>query len=241
MIIVLGSEGRIGKSIVSHLTKIGHKVTGIDILKKNKKGKSKYQFIQADLSKKKNIENVINKFVRDNLKIDCVINCIYPKANSWGKDFKKVEKKELDNHFSIHLTNLIIVTRSFLKKIEKQKFGNFIFMSSIQGLGAPKFHHYVGTKMNSCIEYSIIKAGIINMTKYLAKFYKGKNIRFNCISLGGINSNQPKKFIMNYKKSCLNKGLLDPEDINSTIEYLVSNNSKNVNGQNIIVDDGWSI
>ena len=46
--------------------------------------------------------------------------------------------------------------------------------------------------MNCCIEYSIIKAGIINMTKYLAKFYKGKNIRFNCISIGGINSNQPK-------------------------------------------------
>ncbi len=53
MIVVLGSEGRIGKSIVSHLTKIGHKVTGIDILKKNKQDQSKYQFIQADLSKKK--------------------------------------------------------------------------------------------------------------------------------------------------------------------------------------------
>ncbi len=241
MIIILGSEGRIGKSIVSHLIKIGYKIIGIDIIKKNKQRHLKYQYIQADLSKKKNIEIVIKKFKKDNLKIDCVINCIYPKAKSWGKDFRKIKKEYLDNHFSIHLTDLIVVTRSFLKQMEKQKFGNFIFISSIQGLGAPKFHHYVGTKMNSCIEYSIIKAGIINMTKYLAKFYKGKNIRFNCISIGGINSNQPKKFITNYKKSCLNKGLLDPEDINSTIEYLVSNTSKYVNGQNIIVDDGWSI
>ena len=77
----------------------------------------------------------------------------------------------------MHLTDLIVVTRSFLKQMEKQKFGNFIFIS-IQGLGAPKFHHYVGTKMNSCIEYSIIK-GHNKHDKYLAKFYKGKNIRFN--------------------------------------------------------------
>ena len=51
----------------------------------------------------------------------------------------------------MHLTDLIVVTRSFLKQMEKQKFGNFIFISSIQGLGAPKFHHYVGTKMNSAL------------------------------------------------------------------------------------------
>ena len=156
-----------------------------------------------------------------------------PKLKVGAKILEKL-KKDLDNHFSMHLTDLIVVTRSFLKQMEKQKFGNFIFISSIQGLGAPKFHHYVGTKMNST-EYSIIKAGIINMTKYL-KFYKGKNIRFNCISI--YETTKPtKKFITNYKKSCLNKGLLDPEDINSTIEYLVSNTSKYVNGQNIIVDD----
>ena len=52
MIIILGSEGRIGKSIVSHLIKIGFKIIGIDIIKNNQVH-PKYQYIQADLSKKK--------------------------------------------------------------------------------------------------------------------------------------------------------------------------------------------
>ena len=116
-----------------------------------------------------------------------------------------------------------------------------ILISSIQGISAPKFEHYKGTKMSSGIEYSIIKAGIINMTKYLAKYFKGKNIRFNCISPGGIKDNQPKSFIKRYKKSCLSKGLLDSKDLLSAFKFLLSEETKYINGQNIIIDDGWSI
>ena len=95
--------------------------------------------------------------------------------------------------------------------------------------------------MRSPIEYSIIKSGIINMTKYLAKYFKGSNIRFNCISPGGIRDNQPKSFIKKYKDSCLSKGLLDSDDLLSAFKFLLSEESKYVNGQNIIIDDGWSI
>ena len=57
--------------------------------------------------------------------------------------------------------------------------GNLLHISSIQGIGAPKFDHYKKTDMTSPIEYSAIKAGIIAITKYLAHFYKNKNIRVN--------------------------------------------------------------
>ena len=56
-----------------------------------------------------------------------------PKLKVGAKILEKIKKKDLDNHFSMHLTDLIVVTRSFLKQMEKQKFGNFIFISSIQG------------------------------------------------------------------------------------------------------------
>ena len=79
------------------------------------------------------------------------------------------------------------------------------------------------------------------MTKYLAKYYKNKNIRINCVSPGGINDNQPNEFIKNYEASTLNIGMLDPEDISNTVEWLVSEKSRAINGQNIIVDDGWSL
>ena len=95
--------------------------------------------------------------------------------------------------------------------------------------------------MNSPIEYTAIKSGIISMTRWLAKRYRQQNIRVNCISLGGILDNQPKIFLDQYRESCNSKGMLNPEDITGALLYLLSNDSKYVTGQNLIIDDGWSL
>jgi NAD(P)-dependent dehydrogenase (short-subunit alcohol dehydrogenase family) len=95
--------------------------------------------------------------------------------------------------------------------------------------------------MVSPIEYSAIKSGIIAITRYLAKYYKGTNIRVNCISPGGIIDNQPEIFLKRYLKSCTHKGMLNASDLSGTLIYLLSDFSKYVNGQNIIVDDGWTL
>jgi len=61
------------------------------------------------------------------------------------------------------------------------------------------------------------------------------------VSPGGILDKQPSKFLKAYKKSCNSKGMLDAKDISKTILFLCSNQSKYINGQNIIVDDGWTL
>ena len=115
-------------------------------------------------------------------------------------------------------------------------------ISSIQGVMAPKFHHYKkNLSMNSPIEYSAAKAGIISLTGYLAKYIKYKDLRINCISPGGIYDNQNKIFVKRYKNDCVSKGLLDPKDLFSAIKFLISDDSKYIRGQNIIIDDGWSL
>ena len=72
--------------------------------------------------------------------------------------------------------------------------GNLILISSIMGVKAPDFEVYRGTKMNSPIEYSAIKSGVISIVKYLAKYLKNENIKINCLSPGGIIGNQSKIF-----------------------------------------------
>ena len=128
-----------------------------------------------------------------------------------------------------------------MKYFLKQKKGNLILISSIQGVQAPKFNHYKNLNMTSPIEYSAIKSGIISITKYLSKYYKNRNIRINCVSPGGIKDNQPKLFTKRYRQSCNSKGLLDGEDISKLILFLLSDKSKYITGQNLIIDDGWSL
>jgi len=91
------------------------------------------------------------------------------------------------------------------------------------------------------VEYAAIKSGMLHLTKYMAKYFKGKNIRVNAISPGGILDSQPREFLSEYNQQCSTKGMLDPKDLNGALIYLLSDMSKYVNGQNIIVDDGFAL
>ena len=95
--------------------------------------------------------------------------------------------------------------------------------------------------MTSPIEYSAIKSGVIAITRWLAKYYKNRCIRVNCVSPGGILDQQPQSFLKKYRDSCTSKGMLDAEDVVGSVLFLLSQQSKYINGQNIVVDDGWSL
>ena len=248
IIIIPGACGRIGETISSHLFKKGHKLILGDVnkiqinrLQKKLPDKDRVIFYQGDLTKQANINKFINFGIKRFKKIDVAINCLYPKSKNWNKRIGKIKENELTKFFSINLGSTLIFSQEILRVFLKLKKGNLINISSIQGFSAPKFHHYKNLKMDSPIQYSITKAGIISMTKYLAKYYGKNNIRVNCLSPGGIKDDQPKKFIKRYKSSCNgSKGLLEAKDLNNALEYLVEN-SNYMNGQNLIIDDGWSL
>lgn len=245
--LITGAGGRIGSTFAKALNANGYKLCLVDIdIKKLKKDnlnidQDSYISIASNLDTKKKIDQIISKTASTFGRIDVVIHAAYPRSKKWGSSFEKLEKKYLCKDLSDQLGNAIILSQRVIKFFLNQKYGNLIHISSIQGISSPKFEHYKNTNMNSPIEYSAIKAGIISATKYLAKLYKKKNIRVNCISPGGIIDNQPLSFKKKYKNSCGSKGLLDAQDLISTLLFLVAEDSKYVNGQNIIVDDSWSL
>lgn len=238
-ILILGSSGLIGSAISNSLIKDNFLVL-VDRksnikLKKN----SNCINIKLDITKVKNIKKIIN--ICHRVKIDSVIYCAYPKSNEWGTKFGNLKLSKINEDINNQLGIPIYIGQEIIKFFKKQKNGNLIFLSSIQGVAAPKFEHYLNTNMSSPIEYSAVKSGIISITKYMAKFCKNMSIRVNCISPGGIKDNQNPKFLKRYKSDCLNKGMLDTKDITGTVAFLLSEESKYINGQNIIIDDGWTL
>ena len=118
---------------------------------------------------------------------------------------------------------------------------NIVNISSIYGVIAPKFEVYQNTSMTMPVEYAAIKSGLIHLTKYMAKYFKGMNIKVNTLSPGGTLNNQDQRFIEQYNKVCLNQGMLEQSELKGTLIYLLSDMSKYVNGQNIVVDDGFCL
>ena len=244
-IIVTGGAGRIGSALAADLIKYGHKVLLGDInnsklLKIKKKLNSKnIETFQGDLTTKNNIDRFIKFGVKKFKNIHAAVHCSYPTSKKWGTKLEDLEEIHLKHDLQNQLGGSIIFSQRIMKYFLKQKKGNLILISSIQGIQAPKFNHYKNLNMTSPIEYSAIKSGIISITKYLSKYYKNRNIRINCVSPGGIKDNQPKLFTKRYRQSCNSKGLLDGEDISKLILFLLSDKSKYITGQNLVIDDGW--
>jgi len=245
VVAITGGAGLIGTSFVRTIIKNGGKVIIGDISTdkgkelQDKFGVDKALFVGVNTSDTSSINKFLELGKSHFGKIDSAIHCAYPRSEQWGVRFEELKADGLKDDLFHQLGGAILFSQRLISFYKEQGYGNLVHISSIQGVSAPKFEHYKGTKMVSPIEYAAIKSGIISITRYLAKYCKNQNIRVNCISPGGILDNQPEVFLDKYNSTCLSKGMMDAQDLDGTIIYLLSKMSQYVNGQNIIIDDGW--
>ncbi|TMS92568.1 flagellin modification protein A [Pseudoalteromonas sp. S201] len=204
-------------------------------------GTNKIDFVKLDITSKESLESCIDYLHNKYNKIDALVNNAYPRNKQYARHFFDVEYDDFVENTGMNLGGYFTTSQQFSLYFKKQGFGNIINVSSIYGVMAPKFQVYNETTMTMPVEYAAIKAGLIHLTKYMAKYFKGMNIRVNTLSPGGVFDHQPEAFLKAYKKECLNKGMLDKGDLQGTLVYLLSDMSKYVNGQNIVIDDGFSL
>lgn len=197
--------------------------------------------VKLDITSEESLEEGIYHLRNKYKRIDALINNAYPRNKNYGQSFFDVQYNDFIENIGLNLGGYFSASQKFAKYFKEQGSGNIINISSIYGVIAPKFEIYKDTLMTTPIEYASTKSALIHLTQYMAKYFKGMNIRVNAISPGGILDNQPQIFLNNYKEKCLTKGMLDKSDLNGTLIYLLSNMSQYVNGQNIIVDDGFCL
>ena len=245
VVAITGGAGLIGTAFSKAIVESGGKViigdVSIDrgVSLQNELGRNNAVFIEMNTSSTDSIDKFL-EFGKNHFgKIDSAIHCAYPRSDQWGTKFEDIKAEGIKYDLFHQLGGAILFSQRVISFFREQGYGNLVHLSSIQGVSAPKFEHYEGTKMVSPIEYSAIKSGIISITRYLAQSCKNQNIRVNCISPGGILDNQPEIFLEKYNSECSSKGMMDACDLGGTIIYLLSSMSQYVNGQNIVIDDGW--
>ncbi len=204
-------------------------------------GTKNIDFVKLDITSVDSLKDCIKYLDEKYQKIDALVNNAYPRNKNYGRHFFDVEYEDFIQNLGLNLGGYFTASQQFAKYFQTQDYGNIINISSIYGVIAPRFEVYDDTSMTMPVEYAAIKSGLIHLTKYMAKYFKGMNIKVNALSPGGIFDNQPKEFLERYKENCLNKGMLDKSDLKGTLVYLLSDMSKYVNGQNIVVDDGFCL
>lgn len=251
VVVVTGGAGLIGKEFVKAVVENSGIAIIADINEelglKVKEDLSKelnttnIDFIKLDITSKESLNECIKYLDKKYQKIDALVNNAYPRNKNYGRHFFDVEYSDFVENTGLNLGGYFMASQQFSQYFKIQGYGNIVNISSIYGIVAPKFEVYDNTPMTMPVEYAAIKSGLIHLTKYMAKYFKDMNIKVNTLSPGGIFDNQPELFLEAYKKQCSNKGMLDKSDMKGTLVYLLSDMSRFVNGQNIVVDDGFTL
>jgi NAD(P)-dependent dehydrogenase (short-subunit alcohol dehydrogenase family) len=125
--------------------------------------------------------------------------------------------------------------------MSRLKRGVILNISSDLGIIALNQEIYKSLNFKKPVTYSVVKHGIIGLTKFTATYWANKNIRCNAIAPGGIFNSQNKKFLNKVKKTIPLKRLANKNEYNELILFLCSNSSSYITGTTVVADGGRSI
>ena len=245
VVLITGGSGFFGSQIIQALIEKKAKVINID-KKKGKEKKGNIFYYQTDILNEKKLDQTYKLIIKKFKRIDVIIN-------NAAIDYKPIKKNKLQDNFStttldrwnheisVGLTGAFLVTKIFSKYMIKKKKGIILNIASDLSVVAPDQRLYKHLNTHKPVTYSVIKHGIVGFTKFLASYFADRNIRVNSISPGGIFNNQDKKFVKKIKQLIPLRRMAKKNEYKEIIQFLCSDASSYMTGQNIIIDGGRSI
>ncbi|MEC5396315.1 oxidoreductase [Uliginosibacterium sp. H1] len=199
----------------------------------------------VDITDTASVDALIASVQQRHGRIDSVVVSAYPRNPQYGRRLEQVTYADFCENLGLHLGGYFLVAQRFGLHFQQQggsgAGGSIVLLGSIYGSMAPRFEVYEGTPMTMPVEYAAIKGGIVQLVRYLAQWFKPAGVRVNCLSPGGILDKQPDSFLAAYKAHTAGTGMLSPDDISGALLFLLSDAGRHVTGQNLIVDDGFSL
>ena len=222
VILIAGYKGLIGKHLVNFFKK-----------QKNVKLLCVDKNTNFDLTN----QNHLSDFFKMNKDVQYIINA------SGKNDHVTKNKKEIfeDNEILLdYIFQNVIAPKNLIEQSVKicKKIKSIINFASLYGIKSP--YHPIYKKKKS-LSYCISKHAMEGLTKYYATLYADKKIRINNIRVGGVKNNQPKKFIKFFLKKTPNKKMVNKNDLAYLVDFLCSDKSINIVGENINLEGGYNL
>ncbi|MBU3174560.1 3-oxoacyl-[acyl-carrier-protein] reductase [Clostridium estertheticum] len=239
--VVTGASRGIGRAIALKLAKHGANVVvnyrnSVDavqeVVKEIEDLGVKVLAIQADISSYDDVENMIKKSVEEFGSIDILVN-----NAGITKDglLMRMKEADFDSVIDINLKGAFNCTRHVAAIMLKQRSGRIINISSVSGI----------TGNAGQVNYSAAKAGIIGMTKSVAREFGGRGVTCNAVAPGYIQTDMTEDLSAKVKDTIMStiplKRLGRPEDVANVVAFLATDEAAYITGQVINVDGGMAM
>jgi len=143
----------------------------------------------------------------------------------------------------VNLTGMFLVCQAAARQMLLQDQGVMINICSTYGLVGPDQRLYErpeGPQQYKPVYYTVSKAGVLGLTRYLATYYAGKPIRVNALTPGGVYNQHDGAFLKAYASRTVMGRMADQDEMSGAIVFLASDASSYMTGANLVVDGGWT-
>jgi 3-oxoacyl-[acyl-carrier protein] reductase len=238
--VVTGGARGIGKAIVFELLKQGREVVAIDLnadqldeLKKEV-AEAGYTCLTScvNITDTETFTETLEKLAKEHGGIGILVNNAGITRDNL---LIRMSDDEFDSVLQVNLRAAFVAMRAAGKSMMRNKFGRIVNISSVSGV--------IGNAGQT--NYSASKAGLIGMTKSIARELAKKNVTANCIAPGFINTEMARKVpeaaLQAAKQAIPMRRLGDVEDIARAVAFLADDNSGYITGQVLCVDGGMAM
>ncbi|MDO6709376.1 SDR family oxidoreductase [Aliiglaciecola sp. 2_MG-2023] len=232
-VILTGANGQLGRSYIQVLMKTGFHVIAVDTNIENLVPTENLDIVELDITNASDVTHFYEK-----------IEDIYALVNNAGigvfTPFENRTPEEFMSVLEVNLLGTFLMCQGAIKNMKNRQEGKIVNIGSIYGVVSSDERIYGQSQRNNSEVYSMSKAGVIQLTKYMAAHFGKHNIQTNTLSPGGTFNNQSKDFVYNYEQKTPMGRMASPEDLHSALLFLLDEKSNYVNGQNIVVDGGFT-
>lgn len=261
--IVTGAAGMLGQKHLEILAEAGSNVVVADItdtVNEVAERIAREYGVEAfgvvvDIAEPEQVAAMVDKTMERFGKIDILINnagfTVKGAGGRFADYFAKFEDYPLDlweKALRTNITGTMLCCQAVGKVMLKLGKGVILNVASIAASSAPDHRIYEGItppyglkSFNNPPSYMTSKAAIVGLTKYLAAYWQGKNVRVNSISPGGVFDNHDKKFVENYSRRVPLGRMANKDEYKGAILFLVSDASSYMTGADLIADGGLSV
>lgn len=261
VVVITGGAGLLGRKHAEAVLDAGGKAVLLDITDESlhnaiqelggKYNKEKIAGIVTDITSREALEKTREKILSHYYRIDALINnaANNPKMEGNSKNMAAIQFENFPlqmwlDDIAVGLTGAFLCSQVFGEVMSKQHKGVILNISSDLGIIAPdqRIYRKAGLKEKEQtvkpVTYSVIKHGLIGLTKYLATYYAEKGIRCNALCPAGVYNGQNDEFLTKLINLIPMKRMADVEEYKSTILYMLSDASSYMTGSTVIVDGG---
>jgi NAD(P)-dependent dehydrogenase (short-subunit alcohol dehydrogenase family) len=219
--------------------------------------------IQTDITVQDSVQLMVNSTLHEFDRLDILVNsaAMNPKVVSkpdipikssaerlekldpFEESFEDFPLENWHHALDVNLTGMFLCCQAAGKQMMAQKGGVVVNLCSIYGLVGPdqRIYQVPGDSPHfKPVYYSASKAGVLGLTRYLATYYRGKGIRVNALTPGGIFNQQDDAFVQGYAERTLLGRMAEKSEMNGALLFLASDASSYMTGANLIVDGGWT-